>query len=85
MCSFTRTLTSTSLVGHTYTLSATQLPAGAVSITPEVVTIAAGATADVVITIDGTTLASGWNFGALELVGDDILLPTLHMPIAVQP
>ncbi len=36
------------------------------------------------MTIDGTTLASGWNFGQLHLEADNVLLPLLHMPIAIR-
>jgi subtilisin family serine protease len=83
-CTFTRTLTSTSLASKSYTLSFTGLPAGATTVTPATFTLAAGATQTITISIDGTTLASGWNFGRLVLDADDVLLPSLHMPIAIR-
>jgi subtilisin family serine protease len=83
-CTFTRTLSSTSLVDEDYTLSFEGL-AGAASVVPSAFTIAAGGTQVVTVTIDGTALSAGWNFGQLLLVPTDLLLPELHMPIAIQP
>jgi subtilisin family serine protease len=84
-CTFTRTVASTSLVDHDYDLSIDGLPAGAATVSPSPLTVPAGGTAVVTVTIDGSLLASGWNFGQLHLAADDVLLPPLRMPIAVQP
>jgi len=83
-CTFTRTVSSTSLTAQNYTLSFTGLLAGAATVTPATFTLAAGATQTITISIDGTTLASGWNFGRLVLDANDVLLPSLHMPIAIR-
>jgi subtilisin family serine protease len=82
-CSFTRTLKSTTLVSHDYTLSFVGLPVGAASATPNPVTVAAGGTQTITVTIDGTLMTSGWNFGQLVLTPDDPLLPLLHMPVVI--
>ena len=81
-CTFTRTLTSTSLVDEDYTLSFEGI-SGA-SVAPATFTIPAGGSQVITVTIDGTTLASGWNFGQLHLEADNVLLPLLHMPIAIR-
>ncbi|MEO5561519.1 MAG: hypothetical protein ABIO49_16260 [Dokdonella sp.] len=82
-CTFTRTLTSTTLVAHSYQVTFNDLPVGAAIATPDSFTIAAGGTQVITISIDGTVLSSGWNFGQLEISTDDILLPLTHMPIAI--
>jgi subtilisin family serine protease len=82
-CSFTRTLHSTKLISHDYTMTFTGLPAGAASVTPNPVTVAAGATQTITVTITGSMLSAGWNFGQLVLTPDDVLLPVLHMPVVI--
>ena len=84
-CSFTRTLRSTTLTEQSYTIApAGDMPAGAIAVAPPSFTIAAGATQVVTVTIDGSQLATGWNFGAIQLAPDDVLAPALHMPIAIR-
>ena len=84
-CTFTRTLHSTSVLSQNYTLGVAGLPASAVTVTPPTFTVAAGATQTIQVTIDGSQLPSGWNYGQLALVADDVTLPALHMPIAINP
>ncbi|MEO7433292.1 MAG: S8 family serine peptidase [Dokdonella sp.] len=83
-CSFTRTVRSTSLVSRDYALTFTGPTAAAATVVPATFTIAAGATQVITVTINGTALATGWNFNHLELAGNDVLLPLLHMPIAIK-
>ena len=80
-CSFTRTLTSTTLTDQTYTL-ATSGPG--ISVAPTSFTIPAGGTQVITVTVDGTELAAGWNYGAVSLAPDDVLAPPLHMPVAIR-
>lgn len=84
-CTFMRTLHSTSVLSQNYTLGVAGLPASAVTVTPPTFTVAAGATQTIQVTIDGSQLPSGWNYGQLALVADDVTLPALHMPIAINP
>ena len=83
-CSFTRTLENTQLTAEDYVLTIDGLPTGAATIVPDTFTIAAGGTQVVTVTVDGTTLATGWNFGQLHLVPDNVLLPALRMPVAIR-
>ena len=84
-CSFTRTFTSTTLVEQTYDITPTgNLPVGTITSSPNPFTVAAGATQTVTFTVDGSLLSSGWNFGGVELVPDNLAMPALHMPIAVR-
>lgn len=80
-CTFTRTVRSTSIASQHYTLSIGVLVAATVS--PTSFSIAAGDTQVITLTVDGTQLASGWNFGQLRLVSDDVASPVLRMPIAI--
>jgi subtilase family protein/fibronectin type III domain protein len=82
-CSFTRTVTSTTLTDQTYTLT-TSGPAGAIAVSPPSFTISAGASQVITVTVDGTVLAAGWNFGAVALEPNDVLSPPLHMPVAIR-
>jgi hypothetical protein len=82
-CTFTRTVTSTTLTTQSYTLT-TSGPAGAIAVAPTSFTIVAGGTQVITVTVDGTALASGWNFGAVALAPDDVLSPSLHMPVAIR-
>lgn len=82
-CSFTRTLTSTTLTEQTYTLT-TSGPAGAIAVAPTSFTIAAGGSQVITVTVDGTALATGWNYGAVALAPDDVLAPPLHIPVAIR-
>jgi hypothetical protein len=82
-CTFTRTLTSTTLTAQNYTLT-TSGPAGAIAVAPTSFTIAAGGSQVITVTVDGTALASGWNFGAIALAPDDVLAPPLHIPVAIR-
>ncbi len=66
-CTFSRTVRSTSTASQTYALSVSGVPSGAVAISPATFTIAAGETQVITVTIDGTQLASDWNFGQLLL------------------
>jgi len=83
-CTFTRTLRNPTLVAQDYTLDFTGLPAGVAVASPSTFTIAVGATQVVTVTIDGTQLASGWNFGQLVLTASDVTKPVLHMPVAIK-
>jgi subtilisin family serine protease len=82
-CTFTRTLTSTTLVSHSYFLTFTGLPVGAAIASPENFTIPAGGTQVITVTVNGAVMSSGWNFGQLEIGVDDPTLPLMHMPIAI--
>ena len=83
-CTFTRTVRSTTLTAQTYTITATGgMPVGAVVASPSTFTIAAGATQVITVTIDGSAMSGGWNFGGIQLAPDDLLAPVLNMPIAV--
>lgn len=66
-CTFQRTLRSTAAEAQTYALSASGPFAAAVTVSPAKFTIEAGGTQLIEVTIDGTQLASGWNFGQLLL------------------
>lgn len=67
-CTFTRTVRSTADVAQTYASSVTGgVPSGAVTVSPSTFTIEAGATQAIEVTVDGSQLASGWNFGQLLL------------------
>ena len=83
-CSFTRTLTSTQLTDEGYVLTIDGLPTGSGTVSPDTFTLPAGGTQVITVTVDGTMMASGWNFGQLHLVPDSVLLPTLRMPIAIR-
>jgi subtilisin family serine protease len=82
-CSFTRVVRSTTLTEQTYTLSGTGL-AGGVTVAPASFTISAGATETITITVNGAALPSGWSFGELGLAPNDVLAPSLRMPIAIR-
>jgi len=82
-CVFTRALHSTALVSQTYSISISGLPVGSAVPTTTAFTIAAGDTQPLGMTVDGSGFPAGWTYGALELVPDNPLLPTLHMPIAI--
>lgn len=82
-CTFTRTLRSTTLTEESYTLAGSGL-GGAVGVSPSSFTIAAGATQVITVTVDGSGLPTGWNFGEISLTPDDVLSPLLRMPIAIQ-
>lgn len=84
-CTFTRTLRSTTLVSHAYVATVAGMPAGSVGVSPATFTIDAGATQVITITVDATQLTAGWNFGQVDFAGDDVLLPALHMPMAINP
>ena len=83
-CTFTRTLTSTQLVDKDYVLTIDGVPTGSATVAPATFTLPAGGTQAITVTIDGTMMANGWNFGQLHLVADDVLLPPLRMPIAIR-
>lgn len=83
-CSFTRTLTSTQLIDEDYVLTIDGLPTGSAIVVPDTFTIPAGGTQVITVTVDGTMMATGWNFGQLHLVPDSLLLPVLRMPIAIR-
>lgn len=70
-CTFSRKVRSTSSEAQTYALSTSGVPAGAVTVSPATFTIAGGDTQVIQVTIDGTQLASGWNFGQLLLQQDE--------------
>jgi hypothetical protein len=83
-CTFTRTVRSTTLTDQTYSITPTGgMPVGAILASPSTFTIAAGATQVITVTIDGSVMSGGWNFGGIQLVPDDVLAPALNMPIAV--
>ena len=84
-CTFTRTLRSTSLLAQDYTLAIAGLPAGAASVLPTAFTLAPGGTQVIEVTVDGSLLPAGSSFGQLDLVPGDVLAPTLHLPLVVQP
>jgi len=81
-CTFTRTLRSTTLTDQTYTVAGSGL-GGGIDVAPPSFTIGAGATQVITITVDGSALPAGWSFGELSLTPDDVLLPALRMPIAI--
>jgi len=83
-CSFTRTLSSTTLGDQTYTIDSSGLPVGAISVVPPSFTITSGATQVITVTVDGTVLSTGWNFGAITLTPDNVLSPALHMPVVIR-
>ncbi len=66
-CTFTRTVRSTSTAEQAYVLGASGAFAQAVTVSPANFTIQGGGTQVIEVTIDGTQLASGWNFGQLLL------------------
>jgi hypothetical protein len=66
-CTFTRTVRSTSDALQAYAASVTGVPEAAVTVTPPTFTIAGGATQVIEVTVDGSQLAAGWNFGQLLL------------------
>ncbi len=84
-CTFTRTLRSTSLLAQDYTIAIAGLPAGAASVLPTAFTLAPGGTQVIEVTVDGSLLPAGSSFGQLDLVPGDVLAPTLHLPLVVQP
>lgn len=83
-CTFTRTLTSTQVLDEDYVLTIDGLPTGSATVAPDTFTLAAGGSQVITITVDGTVMATGWNFGQLHLVADNVLLPPLRMPIAIR-
>ncbi len=76
--STSRTLKNVSGTAQTIDVSASG-PSGSITVTPSNLTVAAEATAEIEISIDGTGLADGWHFGqiALDVVGSgtDAVLP----------
>lgn len=74
-CTFSRTVRSTSLAAQTFALSSSGVPEGVVTVSPQTFTIAAGDTQVIEVTIDGTQLASGWNFGQLLLQQEEVTDP----------
>ena len=66
-CTFTRTVRSTAEEDQIFALSASGPFAKAVTVSPAKFTIAGGDTQLIEVTIVGTQLASGWNFGQLVL------------------
>jgi hypothetical protein len=83
-CTFTRTLTSTQVLAEDYVLTIDGLPTGSATVVPDTFTLPAGGTQVITVTVDGTAMATGWNFGQLHLVPDNLLLPPLRMPIAIR-
>lgn len=83
-CTFTRTLTSTQVLAEDYVLTIDGLPTGSATVAPDTFTLPAGGTQVITVTVDGTAMATGWNFGQLHLVPDNLLLPPLRMPIAIR-
>ncbi len=82
-CTFTGTLRSTTLVSHAYAATVAGMPDGSVVLSRATFTIDAGATQVITITVDATQLTAGWNFEQVDFAGDDVLLPALHMPMAI--
>ena len=83
-CAYTRTLRSTTLTEQTYNVTVSGLAnAGAADATPATFTIAAGATQVLTVTVDSALLETGWNFGTVTLTPDDVLAPTLRIPLAL--
>ncbi len=72
-CTFTRTVRSTSAEAQTFGLSASGPVANAVMVSPANFTIATGDTQVIELTIDGTQLASGWNFSQLIVQTQGVL------------
>ncbi|MBN8727923.1 MAG: S8 family serine peptidase [Xanthomonadales bacterium] len=66
-CSFSRTVRSSAADTREWALSAVGPFAAAVSVSPAEFSIEPGDSQVITLTVDGSTLASGWNFGQLVL------------------
>lgn len=83
-CAYTRTLTSTTLTDDDYSVSVSGFANGATVVaTPATFTVAAGADQILTIEVDSTLLTAGWNYGTVTLTPDNVLLPTLRIPLAL--
>lgn len=65
-------------------LAIDDVPTGSATVVPDSFTLPAGDTQVITVAVDGTMMANGWNLGQLHLVGDDVLLPPLRMPVAIR-
>ena len=85
-CSWTRTVKSALDAAETWTLSA-DAPAGmVVTFDPASFELAAGATQEVVISVDVTGLPLGeWVFAQVNLTPADPAVPAAHFPVSVVP
>ena len=83
-CDWTRTFTSVAGADVEWTISSSgDVPVTAV---PDVFTISAGATQEVVFTADANGLPGGdWTFGTVTLTPDDTSIPTLNIPVSIVP